>query len=130
MSDVRAGPLVLIADDEDLLLRSVAALLAKAGFRAVAAMNGVAALEAFMAAPDEIALVLADIMMAGMSGTELAERVREIRPGTKIVLMSAYPGAKDLRGGREGYPFLRKPFRGEELIRAVRANLDPQTAST
>ena len=112
MADIRetGGPLILIADDEDTLLRSVAASLAKAGFRVVLAENGAAALDAFIATPDEIALVLTDIVMPGMSGTELAERVREIRPGAKVVLMSGYPGAAVLRNGRERFPFLRHSF--------------------
>jgi YesN/AraC family two-component response regulator len=74
------------------------------------AENGAVALDAFLAAPDEIALVLTDIVMPVMSGTELVGRIREIRPGTKVVLMSAYPGAPILQNGRERLSLLRKPI--------------------
>ena len=128
MADIRANrPLILLADDESTLLRPVAASLARAGFRVIVSENGAAALDAFMAAPDEIALVLTDITMPLMSGTELAARVREIRPGAKVVLMSAYPGPAILRNDRERFPFVQKPFRLEELIRVVRASLAPRT---
>jgi len=128
MGNIRpTGPLILIAEDEKAFLRPVAACLARAGFRVMVSENGAAALEAFRAAPDEIALVLTDISMPLMSGTELAARVREIRPGAKVVLMSAYPGAATLRNDREILPFLQKPFRLADLIRVVRATLAPQT---
>jgi CheY-like chemotaxis protein len=102
--------------------------LARAGFRAMMEENGSVALNAFLVAPYEIALVLTDIVMPIMSGTELVERIRGIRPGTKVVLLSACPGAPILQNGQERLPFLRKPFRLEELIR-VRANLPPRIAS-
>jgi DNA-binding NtrC family response regulator len=91
------GGLILVVDDEPVVLRSVTGALAMAGFRVIVAENGAAGLEAFMAAPDEISLVLTDVVMPFMSGTDLVGRIREIRPNAKIVLMSGYSEAVVLR---------------------------------
>ena len=57
--------------------------LAMSGFRAIVAENGAAGLEAFSMAPDEIRLILADVMMPCMGGLEMAEQIRAIRPGAR-----------------------------------------------
>jgi len=122
------GDLILVVDDEPIVLRSVTAALAMAGYRVMVAENGVAGLDAFMSAPYEINLVLADVVMPFMSGTELAERIREIRPSAKIILMSGYSEAVILRKNGVKLPLLRKPFLPEDLVRVIRANLNPPTA--
>src|SRR6476660_3711337 len=102
------GHLILVIDDEPIVLRSVTAALAMADFRVMVAENGAAGLEAFMAAPYDISLVLTDVVMPFMSGTELIERIREIRADAKIVLMSGYSEAVVLRKSGVKLPLLRK----------------------
>jgi two-component system cell cycle sensor histidine kinase/response regulator CckA len=67
--------------------------------------------------------------MPFMSGIEMAERIREIQPNAKIVFMSGYSEAVVLRDRGMKVPLLRKPFLNEDVVRVVRANLDPPTAS-
>src|SRR4051812_39357109 len=89
--------LVLVVDDEAIVMRSITAALAFRGFRVVVAENGAAALDLFISAQEEIALVLADVVMPFMDGHELAKRILEIRPNTKIILMTGYSEAVVLR---------------------------------
>jgi two-component system cell cycle sensor histidine kinase/response regulator CckA len=124
-----SGSLILVVDDEPIVLRAVTGALAVAGFRVMVAENGAAGLEAFMSSADEVALVLADVVMPFMSGIEMAERIREIQPNAKIVFMSGYSEAVVLRDRGMKVPLLRKPFLNEDVVRVVRANLDPPTAS-
>jgi len=76
--------------------------------------------------PGPIQLLLTDVIMPEMNGREVAERVRERRPGIKVMYMSAYsPEAIALDGLLdEGATFLRKPFEIGPLLQAVRQALD------
>src|SRR3954468_16570258 len=87
------GPLILVVDDEPTVLRSVTTALAMDGFRVMVAENGVAGLEAFLMGPDEIVLVLTDIVMPVMNGMEMVDRIRGIRPDARILLMTGYSDA-------------------------------------
>lgn len=121
------GELILVVDDEPIVLRSVTAALAMAGFRVMVAENGVAGLEAFTSAPDDIVLVLSDVVMPFMSGDEMAEKIWEIRHDARIVLMSGYVEALALRKNGIKLPLLRKPFLPEDVVRVVWAQLKPPT---
>src|SRR5262245_34823735 len=115
--------IVLVVDDEPIVLRAVTAALAFSGFRVVVAENGAAGLEAFMAAPDSIQLVIADVVMPYMGGIEMVKRFREIRPDLKIILMSGYSDAVCFPSGQPQLPMVRKPFLPEDLLRMVLAAL-------
>jgi CheY-like chemotaxis protein len=121
--------LVLVVDDEATVIRAVTAALALSGFRVLVAENGAAALDLFLSAPEEIDMVLADVMMPLMDGQELAKRILEIRPHTKIVLMTGYSEAVVLRRNGVKLPLLRKPFLPADLMRVVEAQLNPPTAN-
>lgn len=128
MGDNRNCSLILAVDDEPIVIRSVTAALAAAGYRVIVAENGAAGLEAFLADPNAIDLVLADVIMPGLSGLEMVARMQQIRPGLKIVLMSGYSQAVILPKGEPKLPLLRKPFLPEDLVRMISANLDPPAA--
>ena len=116
---------VLVVEDEPLVVRMVTVALSMVGFRAAVAENGAAGLETYAAMRDEICLVLADVMMPVCSGVELADKIREIDPGVPIVLMSGYSDHDLVQDAQKRYPFVRKPFLPEELIRKVRTTLGP-----
>ncbi len=69
-------------------------------------------------------LLFSDVVMPGMSGYELAARVRELRPGIRLLLTSGYPGAAARTGDPE-IPLLKKPYRREDLARALKEVLGP-----
>jgi CheY-like chemotaxis protein len=74
------GRLILVVDDEPTVLRAVTATLAMAGFRVMVAENGAAGLDAFLAARDEIDLVLTDIVMPVMDGMAMMDQCQELPP--------------------------------------------------
>jgi DNA-binding NtrC family response regulator len=125
--------LVLCVDDEPIVLRACTIAVARAGFRAAVAENGVAGLETFLELKDEVCLVLSDIVMPLMNGIEMAESILQVAPQTKILLMSAYSDAVIELQGRNRFPFIRKPFIFASLIdkiRSIAGHSDAAASST
>ncbi|MCD6673178.1 MAG: PAS domain-containing protein [Burkholderiaceae bacterium] len=84
------GQTVLLVDDETALVRLGEELLARLGYEPVGFESSAQALECFRAEPDRFDLVLSDEAMPVMTGSELAQQIRAIRPEIPIVLMSGY----------------------------------------
>jgi DNA-binding response OmpR family regulator len=120
--------MILVVDDEPMMVRAVTAALARAGYQVMVAHDGAAGLEAFLADPYAIDLVLADVIMPILNGIEMAERIKEVRPSTRIVLVSGFPEAVATKLNGPKYPFVQKPFLTEDLIRVVQANIEPSAA--
>jgi|GEM_PF-2889890 len=105
---VPAGPRILVVDDDRLVRDLACDLLQEAGFPAEMALGGGQALEMLRgAAPGHFQLVVLDLYMPGMSGTEALPEVLSICPGIKVILMSALDADSDLkallRPGRIGF---------------------------
>jgi CheY-like chemotaxis protein len=88
----------------------------------MAAGNGPEAIEVCEQHQDSIDLLLSDVVMPGMSGPELADRLRQQCPGLPVLLMSGYFTDGDSKGPL-GFGLLAKPFRPEELLVRVRQEL-------
>jgi PAS domain S-box-containing protein len=119
---VAHGELVLVVED-DAQVRAIAArALEEAGYRVLVAENGERALELLSGNGDPPALVLADVVMPGMSGSELAVTLARFAPGVPVLFTSGYTDGEILRRGllKPGAAFLAKPFSPEGLVRAVR----------
>ncbi|HEU4604183.1 MAG TPA: response regulator, partial [Steroidobacteraceae bacterium] len=95
------GEHLMYVDDEEGLVELMEIALTKLGYRFVGFTNPVAALDAFAAHPDDIDVVITDIAMPQMSGTQLAKRVREIRSNTPIIMTSGYIKAEDRQMAEE-----------------------------
>jgi DNA-binding NtrC family response regulator len=122
--------IVLCVDDEAIILRACSIAVARAGLRTVVAENGIAGLEAFKNLRDEICLVLTDVIMPGFNGLELADRIREIDPRAKVLLMSGYGDTViDLLSSPDRYPLIRKPFIHSMLIDRIREELGTSDAA-
>jgi signal transduction histidine kinase/ActR/RegA family two-component response regulator len=126
------GEAVLIVDDDRSLVLLGEEMLAALGYEPVGFDHGQAALAAFRADPERFDLVLTDEVMPEMTGTELAETLRDIRPGVPIVLMTGYgraPQSHRLQaaGIRE---VLRKPLRSKDLAECLARHLSDHTASS
>jgi chemosensory pili system protein ChpA (sensor histidine kinase/response regulator) len=114
-------PTVLAVDDEIEVLNLVSRLLREAGYEVVQARHGEEAWDRIQRGGPLPDLLLADVVMPHMSGTELAARVAGRHPDLPIVLMSAY-STEDMR--RRGLQLthghlLTKPFQNAELLRLV-----------
>ncbi len=119
---VATGESVLLVEDEDAVRQVVLRQLDSSGYRVRAAASPHEALRLFTAAPESFDVLLTDVVMPGMSGTQLASRLQEARPGLPVLFMSGYtagpaPGGHALP--RDG-SLLHKPFRRTELLTALR----------
>jgi len=117
---------VLLADDEEVVRRFAREILSGNGYKVLEAWSGREALLLSEAYRGEIHLLLTDVVMPKMSGRELTERIRPLRPDLRILYMSGYTDDASLRHGvlEDGIPFLQKPFTPEGLARKVREVLD------
>lgn len=109
------APAVLVADDNPSFAELIAATLEEAGYEVVTVSSGLAAVSAMER--HDIGLAVLDVLMPGISGDAVAERLRQIDPTLPVLLMT---GASDDFVVGSGLPFLRKPFPQEELVAAVR----------
>jgi two-component system, cell cycle sensor histidine kinase and response regulator CckA len=117
---------VLVVED-DLNLRGLAArVLRNCGYTVYVAGGGVEALTIALDPKTLIDAVVTDVVMPGMNGRELVEKLIESRPGIRSLLMSGYTDDDILRRGvfHGETAFLQKPFTPEQLARKVRGVLD------
>jgi CheY-like chemotaxis protein len=119
------GELILLVEDEAPLRVLCATVLTHLGYRVVAAVDGPDALQQVQELGLEPALVLTDVIMPGMSGAELSQRLRQARPDLKVLFMSGYPDDAVARHGvlDPGVPFIQKPFLELTLAVKVRETL-------
>jgi two-component system response regulator HydG len=114
-----ASPTVLVVDDDAANLDSVVRIFQKEGLRVLAAESGERALELVRQEP--VAVVVTDLMMPGMSGTDLLKAVHALAPEVEVVLMTAYGTVeKAVAAMKEGaYDFLTKPLKRHSLVKSV-----------
>jgi PAS domain S-box-containing protein len=116
---------ILVVEDDARVRRVAVSRLLDAGYRVVEAANGTEALKLFEDNPD-IALLFTDVVMpGGMAGDELAQKVRALRPGIKVLFTSGY--AEPTIAGRElaeTGSWLKKPYTAHELAIRLRELLD------
>jgi CheY-like chemotaxis protein len=112
---------VLVVDDEESLARVVATTLREHGFAVLETASPVDALKRFLASEQQIDVLVTDVVMPGMRGPVLAERLRERHPNMRVLYISGYTDDSLASGGSlsAGAHFLRKPFTQEELARSV-----------
>jgi CheY-like chemotaxis protein len=116
---------ILVVEDGDAVRNLVCLMLVQNGYRVLEASNGRDALRICETHPEAIQLVLTDLVMPQMKGVELAERLRGVRPGLRILIMSGYTDEPVIqRLGRESVAFLAKPFTSVGLVEKVRQVLD------
>ncbi|MEK7707744.1 MAG: ATP-binding protein, partial [Verrucomicrobiota bacterium] len=120
--DLTGNQTILMVDDEDLLLTMGETILSSYGYHVLTANSGQKALEIISKSDKTIDLVITDLVMPVMSGRELAEQVRRLSPGTRILSVSGYvwPGSK-----QEEITYLQKPFTTQELLMKVKHVLGP-----
>ncbi|WLG87564.1 PAS domain S-box protein [Pseudomonas cucumis] len=107
---------VLVVDDDSLVLTSTSLLLEDLGHRVISAASGAQALELFDSEHD-FDLVITDMVMPKMSGAQLAQAIRAMRPHLPIILATGY--AERLEGFASRLPRLSKPFTQLNLVEVI-----------
>ena len=117
---------VLLVEDEDPVRELVQEMLEMAGYRVHAAPGGPEALAWAENPAHTFDILVSDVVMPRMNGGELAERLRHLRPHTRVLFVSGYPDDAVVRHGvrESGAPFLQKPFTYQTLTEKVREVLD------
>jgi CheY-like chemotaxis protein len=112
---------ILVVDDEPDILNFVQSALGRAGYAVVLAESGDAALELFEKLQVSIDLLLTDVIMPGMSGPMLADRLLAMQPSLPVLFMSGYDDRQVVQRYvlQEGFALLSKPFTIETLSARV-----------
>ncbi len=115
---------VLVVEDDSEMRQMLEEELSSFGFTVVAAANGADALVAMQR--ERVGAVVTDLMMPGMKGNELLNRLRMLDPNLPVVIMTAFGSVESaveaMRAG--AYHYVTKPFRMEVLIEILRAAVD------
>jgi two-component system, OmpR family, response regulator len=106
--------LILVADDNHTFAGLVGALLEDAGHEVTVAYSGLAAIASVEQHPVDAAVL--DVLIPEISGDAVAQRLRQLRPGLPIALMT---GGDKSFAASSGLPVLHKPFTREELLAVV-----------
>lgn len=117
---------ILVVDDEELVRELGRRLLSRVGYEVVTAATGREALELYREHSTRISLVILDLMMPDMGGTECLEELLRIDPEAKVLIASGYsPNGRTreiLEVGARG--FVSKPFKAKQMLRMIREILD------
>jgi CheY-like chemotaxis protein len=115
-------PVVFVVDDEVVIAMSLAQVLKKSGFRALSFTNPLEAFEAMRTNPPD--LLISDVVMPDITGTELAMRVKAAYPECKILLFSGQAAMADLlhvpRERGHNFHLLAKPIHPTDLLQEIK----------
>lgn len=115
--DLYGKECILVVDDESILLTVAETILTGFGYKVLTAINAEKALAILMRNDVKVDLVITDLVMPGMGGRELVERIRQMTPDKKIMCTSGYIVPTD---GQLGTAFLQKPFTSRDLLEKVK----------
>ncbi len=119
-------PTILLVEDDGTLRAAIRRALLQAGFEVLDAAGGAEALVVNETHPERIHLLVTDVVMPDVSGRELANRLRALRPDLKVLFMSGYSAESIRASGGLGSneAFVQKPFTPSALVGAVRSLLE------
>jgi two-component system cell cycle sensor histidine kinase/response regulator CckA len=121
---LRGHETVLVVEDEGPLRTVARRVLKGAGYDVLAAANAEEALRIAQEVGDRIDIVFTDVVMPGMNGGELVERLLSLYPRMKVVFTSGYTDEKLARSGVGDHRFLPKPYEPAQLTAIIRSVLD------
>ncbi|MHB0866808.1 MAG: PAS domain S-box protein [Thermoleophilia bacterium] len=115
------GQKILLVEDEESVRTLAEKMLAANDYHVISAASAEEALELFEAAGGAYDLVFSDVILPGMNGIRLIERLLEIKPGLRVMLASGFAEGVDFHAIRDqGYCFLDKPYALTDLLRQVK----------
>ncbi len=121
------GETILVVEDEPGVLRMAERILGRGGYSVIGTSSGAEAVEICAQQSQPIDLLLTDVIMPEMLGTELVEKAEALRPGLKVIFMSGYSHAvlaPQALAEENGRAFIEKPFNANGLLTTVRELLD------
>ncbi len=123
---LRGSETVIIVDDEGMIIEVAEELLKWLGYKTMIAGGGKEAIEVYEAHKERIDMVILDMIMPDMSGSEVYDRLKHINPEVKVLLSSGYTidGAASEIMSRGCNGFIQKPFKIKELSQKLREILD------
>ncbi len=130
LETLRGSETILVVEDEAPVRAVTRQLLQRNGYTVLEAPDGATALTMVDGeAGGHIDLLLTDVIMPGMSGRELAEKLKASRPNLHVLFMSGYTDDAVVRHGmlEPGLAYLEKPFRPQTLLKKVRSVLQRQS---
>lgn len=121
---------ILLAEDDDLIRVMEAQILRDYGYKVYTAQDGQEALQLFQQHRDEISLVLLDVIMPRLNGSQLYRKIAALRPGIKAIFITGYTADMiELKGlSQHDVDIISKPAPPQELARKVRQTLDGEHA--
>jgi CheY-like chemotaxis protein len=122
----RGSETILLVEDEESVRKLILNLLTEQGYTVLEASNGIEALNIAQQASDKIHLLLTDVVMPGISGVQVANKVASLNPAIRTIYMSGYT---ELAAGhheilRQQHLLLQKPFTQHSLVQKVREALE------
>ena len=119
------GETILVVEDAEEIRRMVCGMLALQGYNCLSAADGLDALQIIENEPGPVDLMLTDMIMPNMMGSELAQHVARLRPNMRILMMSGFSDDPLVRSfERVPSVFIAKPFTAATLCEKVRQALD------
>jgi PAS domain S-box-containing protein len=120
---------IMFVEDEELLLQMVSFLLESKGYNVLCARDGLEAINIFQSHKQEIALVITDMGLPVMTGTDEFKKLKEIDPNVKVIFASGFfeldIKSELLKDGGNG--FIQKPYEPNDILRMIRQVLDKKT---
>jgi len=117
---------ILVVEDERAILHILETILTKSGYKIVAADTPEKALAHVQKNPDKFDLLITDVIMPGMNGSELVDRIRTHKKSIKFLYISGYTSdiISDMDNDGTEINLLQKPFSASDLCKRVREILD------
>ncbi|MFB3887478.1 MAG: ATP-binding protein [Thermodesulfobacteriota bacterium] len=120
---------ILVIDDEQIMREGCSRILSKDGWTVLTAENGKLGLDLIQVDPEKIDVILLDLMMPGISGMEVLDRVRAFDPNLLVIVITGYATVESaVEAMKKGaYDFIPKPFTPDQLRIVVRRALERRT---
>ncbi len=117
---------ILLVDDEEMIVKTGKQMLERLGYHVTARTGSIEAFEAFKANPDEFDLILSDMTMPNMTGTQLAEKIKSVKPDIPIIICTGFSDQiNEKTSGKLGIQgYVAKPLIKKEVAKVIRKVLN------
>ena len=123
MADSEGNPMILVVDDEEMVRSIATQMLEKLGYTVVAAASGAEAVDIFEQNSEDFDLVILDMVMPGLDGAKVFDKMKALDASTKFILSSGY--SRDSKASeimdRGCDAFIQKPFRLQEMSDLIKS---------